>query len=221
MRLVGLRIHDTHGKGIADGALASFFRNWFTTFTLGQSLNEAKTSIQRHNKILEETLPSQNVTSTAREAVSTVTMFRNYQFTGRDTMLQILHERFWPYTSSQEYSRSGSQPNFSPSHLHSSERSVGPTCCVLRGLGGIGKTQCALEYYFRYRSFYDAVFWLPSEQEGELKKAYGLIANKVAFLENSGSKAQVTSNHLHQSPPEEVARRWLEETSKLHLMRAV
>ena len=217
MRLVGPRIHYKRGKGIADGALASFLRNWFTTFPLGQSLNEAKMSIQRHNKILEETLPRQDVTSTAREAVSTVTMFRNYQFTGRDKMLQTLHERFWPYTSSQEYLRSGSQLNFAPPHLHFSEGSVGPICCVLRGLGGIGKTQCALEYYFRYRNFYDAVFWLPSEQEGELKKAYGLIANKVAFLENSSSKAQVTSNLLHHSPPEEIARRWLEETSKLHL----
>ena len=98
---------------------------------------------------------------------------------------------------------------------------MGPTCCVLRGLGGIGKTQCALEYYFRYRGFYDAVFWLPSEQEGELKKAYSLIASKVAFLESSGSKAQDTSSLLHQSPPEEIARRWLEETSKLSFMRKV
>ena len=221
MRLVGLQKDFFRGERTADGAAASFLRNWFTTSTLGQNLNATKMSIQRHNKILEETLPNHNSTSTTGEAVSTVTMFRNYQFTGRDTTLDILHERFWPDTSFQEYSGSGPKPDSSPSLLQSSERSVGPTCCVLRGLGGIGKTQCALEYYFRYRNFYDAVFWLPSEQEGELKKAYGLIATKVAFLEQSGSKAQSTINLLHQSPPEEIARRWLEETSKISIIWAV
>lgn len=196
--------------------LANFFRYWFSVpITLGQSLENTKASIERHKRVLDEEAANQSGRFTAQETVSTVTMFRNYQFTGRDALLEDLHDKFWAHTSTEQASRPSFQPDSASLLPATAEESVGPTCCVLRGIGGIGKSQCALEYYFRYKKHYDAVFWLPSEQEPELKKAYSLIATKVASMENPDSKTKGSKSSLSQSPPMEVARRWLEETSKL------
>ena len=63
---------------------------------------------------------------------------RNVAFTGRDTMLVML--------------RKG---------LLSSGRSV---VHALHGMGGVGKTQLATEYAWRFANEYDAVWWIEAEQ---------------------------------------------------------
>jgi tetratricopeptide (TPR) repeat protein len=60
---------------------------------------------------------------------------RNKSFTGRDELLTTLHERL------------------------SSSRDGLPAIQALTGIGGIGKTQIALEYAYRYRREYQALLW--------------------------------------------------------------
>jgi hypothetical protein len=47
---------------------------------------------------------------------------------------------------------------------------------ALAGLGGVGKTQLATEYAYRYASEYDAVWWVRAEQPANLAGDYALLA---------------------------------------------
>lgn len=50
---------------------------------------------------------------------------------------------------------------------------------ALSGLGGIGKTQTALEYAYRHQSEYEHVFWVRAEQETELITGYVALAKAL------------------------------------------
>ena len=54
---------------------------------------------------------------------------------------------------------------------------------AISGLGGIGKTQTALEYVWRYRDDYRAVFFLRSETESELRSGFGEVARELGMRE--------------------------------------
>lgn len=50
---------------------------------------------------------------------------------------------------------------------------------VLHGLGGIGKTQLAIEYTTRHKEKYTAIFWLNANNEDSLKLSFRNIAQCV------------------------------------------
>ena len=50
---------------------------------------------------------------------------------------------------------------------------------VVHGLGGMGKTQLALEYAEQHRKEYSAVFWVNSKSEDMLKQGYAAAAGRI------------------------------------------
>ena len=50
---------------------------------------------------------------------------------------------------------------------------------AISGLGGIGKTQTAVEYAYRYRDEYQAVLWLDAESPLALKAGCGELARRM------------------------------------------
>ncbi|MEU3743724.1 MULTISPECIES: FxSxx-COOH system tetratricopeptide repeat protein [Streptomyces] len=58
---------------------------------------------------------------------------------------------------------------------------------TLHGMGGVGKSQIAIEYVYRYASDYDIVWWIPSEQPTMILTALTELAQRMGL--NAGSEA--------------------------------
>src|SRR5262249_14203228 len=89
-------------------------------------------------------------------AVWHVPLRRNAFFTGRDALLQELHAALRP---------DGSAPRVQ----------------ALTGLAGVGKTQAALEYAYRYASAYQAVFWVSADTPAGALAGFGELATILAL----------------------------------------
>jgi hypothetical protein len=50
---------------------------------------------------------------------------------------------------------------------------------ILHGLGGIGKTQLAVEYSRRHKEKYTAIFWLNANDEDSLKLSFRDVAQQI------------------------------------------
>jgi tetratricopeptide (TPR) repeat protein len=91
---------------------------------------------------------------------------RNPQFTGREDVLTQLETALL-----QSNAAALTQPQ------------------AIRGLGGIGKTQTAVEYAYRHRNAYSAVFWVKAELREELMTGFGEIA-KILQLPQQDAQDQ-------------------------------
>jgi len=50
---------------------------------------------------------------------------------------------------------------------------------ALHGLGGVGKTQMAIEYAYRFRDNYDLVWWIPADQPGLVRSTLAQLAPRL------------------------------------------
>ncbi|MFF2851531.1 FxSxx-COOH system tetratricopeptide repeat protein [Streptomyces sp. NPDC058001] len=81
---------------------------------------------------------------------------RNQNFTGRMELLELLDERLREGTTT-----------VLPEAIH--------------GMGGVGKTQLAIEYAYRHQADYDIVWWIPSERPGQIGQALVELAGRLGL----------------------------------------
>jgi tetratricopeptide (TPR) repeat protein len=82
---------------------------------------------------------------------------RNPNFTGRVDLLERLSERLREGTTT-----------VLPEAIH--------------GMGGVGKTQLAIEYAYRHQSEYDVVWWIPAERPGQIGQALVELAQRLGLV---------------------------------------
>lgn len=80
---------------------------------------------------------------------------------------------------------------------------------VLHGLGGMGKTQLAVEYAKRFRNSYSAVFWLNIKDEDSLKQSFTKVARQI--LREHPSTSQLSNIDMKENLDEVVdaVKEWL------------
>jgi transcriptional regulator with XRE-family HTH domain/tetratricopeptide (TPR) repeat protein len=156
-------------------------RNTIGTWEQGHFLPESKTIVlelaHQLHLTAQETHHLLEASLTGLTPYWSVPYPRNPFFTGRHALLENLHERLHPAQSvafSQTYG--------------------------LSGLGGIGKTQLALEYAYHHAHDYHAVFWITAETHATIHSSMALIAYTLQ------------SSSRHEEEPQKVVtvvQRWL------------
>jgi len=111
--------------------------------------------------------------------ISNIPHPHNPNFTGRKDLLEKLHQA-----------------------LASGERAAFTQTSAITGLGGVGKTQLALEYSYRHAEDYRVVWWVRSEEPAALAADYAGLAGRLNLPEKDSQDQRITV---------EAVRRWLEE----------
>src|SRR5579859_4617255 len=104
---------------------------------------------------------------------------RNPYLLGRTKLLQVLREKLCT-SQSQTYNHR----------------------VALFGLGGVGKTQVAVEYVFKYRSKYHSTFWISAATLADLQTGFQEIAEKTKC---------VTVDQKDAASTAKAVLRWLEQ----------
>jgi tetratricopeptide (TPR) repeat protein/DNA-binding XRE family transcriptional regulator len=139
-------------------------RNTIGNWERGNYLPESKTLVMELAKHLhlngQETRQLLDASLTETSPHWLMPYQRNPFFIGRDNMLQQLHRT-----------------------LTHERRAVLSQSYALSGLGGIGKTQTAIEYAYRYVNDYTAVFWINAETNGGVFSSFSAIADVLNLPE--------------------------------------
>lgn len=85
---------------------------------------------------------------------------------------------------------------------------------AIQRLGGVGKTQLALEYAYRYASMYDGVWWLHAETPVTLASDYAALAPHLGVALQADQSQMVHEVRAALSQPPTISGTWrLRKTS--------
>lgn len=132
----------------------------------------------RHGEVMALLRPSGLTTN--------INLPRNPKFTGRDDVLASLHSLLAPSFTGAPAERVACS-------------------CTIHAIGGMGKTETALEYTYRFQKHYDYIFWLRAQTEQLL---WDSVVEVVSILGLVSDESVVPSKKL------QIYIRWLQTTGR-------
>jgi tetratricopeptide (TPR) repeat protein len=120
---------------------------------------------QRLHKLVQAD-PSPSTRRSTAGAIHNLPFERNPFFTGREEVLQALHTAL-------------------------NGQGAAALTQAISGLGGIGKTQTALEYAYRYAEHYQAIFWLKADSQTALSSGFIEIAALLNLPEKDAQESEL------------------------------
>lgn len=140
---------------------------------------EVKVEVHPSAPSLESASATQNEQAKQPTAIWNVPYRRNPFFTGRETLLTDLHTR-----------------------LSTSKATALTQAQAISGLGGVGKTQTAVEYAYRYREEYHDVLWIVAATRDTLITSFLDLARLLNLPEKDVPDQKITM---------QAVKRWLEQ----------
>ncbi|KAI1453722.1 hypothetical protein F4805DRAFT_442283 [Annulohypoxylon moriforme] len=128
-----------------------------------------------HRRTVEDALPNLEIFPKLPPRLFSVPFPRNSMFLGHEGNLSSILEKIQNARESQN-------------------------SCVIHGIGGVGKTQLALEFTYKFRDKFRYIFWLSADDEASLSGTFGRIASMLSLTGLDQGPSHLTI---------EVARRWL------------
>ena len=143
------------------------YRGTFVRWEQGDYLPKSKAFVLELARYLklddQETRRLLEASLTALAPYWSVPLPRNPYFTGREDLLSTLHTQ-----------------------LGAGQTMALTQSSALHGLGGVGKTQIALEYAYRHALEYSAIFWIGAETEEQIGSSFRQIAETLRLPEREG-----------------------------------
>ena len=86
---------------------------------------------------------------------------------------------------SHDFCGRGNELNDLYQALMESHSDAAPVSCVIHGIGGVGKTQTALKFTYKYKSDFEAVFWVSAdpEKKTEILRTFGAIGRRLRVFD--------------------------------------
>lgn len=104
--------------------------------------------------------------------VDTLNLGQTKNFVGRDSEMSIMH-----------------------SYMPKDQAPPEITKCLVYGAGGHGKTQFVLEYAYKYKKWYNAIFWVEAESDIVLLRSFGAIGRALKLF-NDETIGQVEKERI-------------------------
>lgn len=136
------------------------------------------------NKYSKENKVQKGVVSTAEFPIREIPFQKNRNFSGRKDIVNSIHEEF------------SAAQNRVPIH-------------AISGMGGIGKTQIAVHYSYKFAEDYDLVYWIRSETDASLTADYEALTQTLELPVKTKAEQLVYIN---------IVNTWLTKTDKKWLL---
>jgi len=133
-------------------------------FEAEAALASVQSDVSRHEEVMSQLSDlTLRTTASNEDVLTTGLVARNATFSGRDEILDRLYHAL------------------EVSHSEKASKKTSCKSCTIHGVGGLGKSQVALEYTYRYRDLYKYIFWIRAETDAVLADSFLSILQKVGI----------------------------------------